>query len=201
MALSLRRLSTGPLNSLIRLSTGPLNRLSQIFQTERVVYLSGEINEQTVYEFNNSLQILDDENNQPIKLIINSLGGQTTQALVMCDKMNQIKSDVHTHCNGHCASMASIILANGTKGKRTITPHSTVCIHEPFIILTEKTICNLFQLNGIQKFLEFQREQMINIYMKTTENNRTEIEELMRNDTWLTSEEAIEHQFVDSIEK
>ena len=115
--------------------------------------------------------------------------------------MNKLKSEVHTQCDGECASIASVILANGTEGKRTITPNSTVYIHEPYKWFGEDMTLTIFELNGFLRSLKIQREQLINTLIRVTRKSRSEIEELMRNGTWLTSEEAIEHQLVDSIEK
>ena len=115
--------------------------------------------------------------------------------------MNKLKSEVHTQCDGECTSIAFIILNNGTEGKRTITPNSTVYIHEPYKWFGEDMTFTIFELNGSLRSLKNQREQIINTLIKVTRKSRSEIEELMRNDTWLTSEEAIQHQFVDSIEK
>ena len=59
----------------------------------------------------------------------------------------------------------------------------------------------IFELKWVFEVIKIQREQLINTLIRVTRKSRSEIEELMRNGTWLTSEEAIEHQFVDSIEK
>ena len=171
------------------------------FRENRIIHIYGSINKELAVSIKNCLEQLDSEKNLPIKIIINSNGGEVTQGLSICDKMNKLKSEVHTQCDGVCASIASVILANGTEGKRTITPNSTVFIHEPYHSFGEDMTLTIFELNGLLRSLKIQREQIINTLIKVTQRSRSEIEELMRNETWLTSEEAIEHQFVDSIEK
>lgn len=171
------------------------------FRENRIIHINSSINKELAVSIKNCLEQLDNEKNLPIKIIINSNGGEVTQGLSICDKMNKLKSEVHTQCDGVCASIASVILANGTEGKRTITPNSTVYIHEPYNSFGEDMTLTIFELNGLLRSLKIQREQIINTLIKVTRKSRSEIEELMKNDTWLTSQEAIEHQLVDSIEK
>ncbi len=170
------------------------------FENERIIRLYGEVNDSLGSIIINCLEVLDNKNNQPIKLIINSVGGSISQGLAICDKMNKIKSDVHTQCEGECSSIASLILANGTKGKRSITPNSTVFIHEAYTSLGGSAL-SIFELNGRLQSLKIHRDQIIQILIKVTGKDRSEIEELMRNDTTFTSNEAVNHNIVDFVEK
>ncbi|MCL2818115.1 MAG: ATP-dependent Clp endopeptidase proteolytic subunit ClpP [Actinomycetia bacterium] len=99
---------------------------------ERVVFLSGEINEITA---NLTIaQLLHLESMDPdkdIALYINSPGGSVVDGLAIYDTMQFVKPDVATYCMGQCASMAAVLLAAGTKGKRFALPHSRVLIHQP----------------------------------------------------------------------
>lgn len=171
------------------------------FRDNRIIHIYSSINKELAVRIKYCLEQLDSEKNLPIKIIINSNGGEVSQGLSICDKMNKLKSEVHTQCDGVCASIASVILANGTEGKRTINPNSTVYIHKPYKWFGEDMTLTIFELNGFLRSLKIQREQLINTLIRVTRKSRSEIEELMRNETWLTSEEAIEHQLVDSIEK
>ena len=92
------------------------------FRENRIIHINGSINKELATTIKDCLEQLDTEKNLPIKIIINSDGGEVSQGLSICDKMNKLKSEVHTQCDGECASIASVILANGTEGKRTITP-------------------------------------------------------------------------------
>ena len=92
---------------------------------DRIIMLSGEVNDQMANSVIAQLLFLD------IYLYINSPGGVITSGLAMLDTMNFIKSDVQTIAIGMAASMASVLLAGGTKGKRFALPNSTILIHQP----------------------------------------------------------------------
>ena len=99
---------------------------------ERVVFLSGEVNEITANLI--IAQLLHLESMDPdkdIALYINSPGGSVVDGLAIYDTMQFVKPDVATYCVGQCASMGALLLAAGTKGKRFALPHSRVLIHQP----------------------------------------------------------------------
>ena len=98
---------------------------------ERIIFLTGEINEEVSALVISQLLYLDSISNDDVQIYINSPGGSVTDGLAIVDCMNHIKSDVCTICIGMCASMASIILANGKKGKRYILENGEVMIHQP----------------------------------------------------------------------
>lgn len=99
---------------------------------DRIIMLSGEINDQTANSIIAQLLFLDaQDSTKDISIYINSPGGVITSGLAIMDTMNFIKSDVSTIAIGMAASMASALLAAGTKGKRYALPNSTVLIHQP----------------------------------------------------------------------
>ncbi|RND58548.1 ATP-dependent Clp endopeptidase proteolytic subunit ClpP [Lacticaseibacillus paracasei] len=99
---------------------------------DRVIMLSGEVNDQMANSVIAQLLFLDAQDSEKdIYLYINSPGGVITSGLAMLDTMNFIKSDVQTIAIGMAASMASVLLAGGTKGKRFALPNSTILIHQP----------------------------------------------------------------------
>ena len=94
--------------------------------------LSGEVNDQMANSIIAQLLFLDaQDNTKDIYMYINSPGGVITSGMAIVDTMNFIKSPVSTIATGMAASMASIILAEGEKGKRFALPHATVLIHQP----------------------------------------------------------------------
>ncbi|MBK5211318.1 MAG: ATP-dependent Clp endopeptidase proteolytic subunit ClpP [Coriobacteriia bacterium] len=99
---------------------------------DRIVFLGSEVNEVTA-----SLviaQLLHLESVDPekdINFYINSPGGSVTDGLAIYDTMQFIKPDISTICMGQCASMAAVLFAAGTKGKRYVLPHARVLIHQP----------------------------------------------------------------------
>jgi ATP-dependent Clp protease protease subunit len=78
------------------------------------------------------LHLENEDKRKPISLYINSPGGDITAGLAIRDTMKFIKPDIHTICVGQCASMAAVILAAGTKGKRFSLPSSRILIHQPW---------------------------------------------------------------------
>ena len=98
---------------------------------ERIIFISGEINDSLANSVIAELLYLDSINHNDISLYINSPGGVITSGMAIYDTMNFIKSDVATICLGIAASMAAFLLSSGTKGKRYILPNADVMIHQP----------------------------------------------------------------------
>ena len=100
---------------------------------ERVIFLSGEVNEASANLI--IAQLLHLESMDPekdISLYINSPGGSVIDGLAIYDTMQFVKPDVATYCVGQCASMGAVLLAAGAKGKRFALPNSRVLIHQPW---------------------------------------------------------------------
>ena len=97
----------------------------------RIVFLSGEIDDNLANSTIAQLLYLDSLSNDDIYLYINSPGGDITSGLAIYDTMNYIKSDVSTICIGLAASMGAFLLLSGTKGKRMALENSEIMIHQP----------------------------------------------------------------------
>ena len=98
---------------------------------DRTIYLWGMVDDKSARHVVDRLMYLDSLNNDEIKLYINSPGGYVTSGFSMYDTMQSIKSPVSTICTGLAASMGSILLSAGEKGRRFIQPHARVMIHQP----------------------------------------------------------------------
>jgi len=99
---------------------------------ERVVFLVGEVNDQTANLVVAQLLFLESENpDKDISLYINSPGGSVSAGLAIYDTLQFIKPDVSTLCMGLAASMGAFLLSAGTKGKRFALPNARVMIHQP----------------------------------------------------------------------
>lgn len=99
---------------------------------ERIVFLVGEVNDQTANLVIAQLLFLESENpDKDISLYINSPGGSVSAGLAIYDTMQFIKPDVSTLCMGMAASMGAFLLASGAAGKRHALPNSRVMIHQP----------------------------------------------------------------------
>lgn len=99
---------------------------------ERVIFLTGEVNDTSATVINAQLLFLEAENpDKDIHFYINSPGGSVTAGLSIYDTMQFVRPDVSTICMGQAASMGAVLLAAGAKGKRYTLPHSRVMIHQP----------------------------------------------------------------------
>jgi len=99
---------------------------------ERIVFIGAPIEDSVANLIIAQLLFLEAENpDKDIHLYINSAGGVVTSGLAIYDTMQFIKPDISTLCLGQAASMAAILLAAGTKGKRFTLPHSRIMIHQP----------------------------------------------------------------------
>lgn len=99
---------------------------------DRIIFIDGEINDETADLAVAQILFLESENpDKDISIYINSPGGSVTAGLAIYDTMQYVKCDIQTICMGQAASMAAILLAGGTAGKRYALPSSRVMIHQP----------------------------------------------------------------------
>lgn len=109
-----------------------IKKQEELFFKNRSIYFWGVVDDKSAKEAVTKLLLLDaDKPGKEIKFFINSPGGSVTSGMVVYDVMKMIKSPVSTICMGFAASMGSLMLAAGEKGKRFIFPHGQVMIHQP----------------------------------------------------------------------
>ena len=99
---------------------------------ERIIFLGTPINDEVANNVMAQLIFLESENpEKDITLYINSPGGYVSAGLAIYDTMQHVRPNIATICIGSCASMAAVLLAAGTKGKRYALPHSRIMLHQP----------------------------------------------------------------------
>jgi ATP-dependent Clp protease protease subunit len=98
---------------------------------DRTIFLWGMVDDKSARHVVDRLLYLDSVSNEEIKLYINSPGGYVTSGFSIYDTIKSVKSPVSTICTGLAASMGSILLSAGEKGRRFIQPHARVMIHQP----------------------------------------------------------------------
>lgn len=163
---------------------------------DRIVFLSGQVEDHMANVLIAQLLFLEAEDpDKDIYLYINSPGGVVTAGLAIYDTMQYIKPDISTICIGSAASMASVLLAAGTRGKRFALPHSQVMIHQPLggvqgqatdIEIHAREILRMRkELNGI---LSAHTGQPLEVIEKDTER-----------DNFLTAEAAKAYGLIDDI--
>ena len=159
----------------------------------RIILLSGEIDDNTANIVIAELLYLDSINNDDISLYINSPGGSCSAGFGILDTMLHIKPKVNTVCTGMAASMASLILCVGDT--RSILPHARVMIHEPSVGTYGKCTDFLIEANEIEKI----RKEMCEIYHKYTKQPIDQLMEDIKHDKYFTAEEAIKYGLVDKV--
>jgi len=109
-----------------------LKKMEQLFLQKRAVYLWGVVDDRSARDVVSKMMLLDaDKPGEEIKFYINSPGGMVTSGMVMFDTIQLLQSPISTICMGLAASMGSILLSVGKKGRRFIYPHAEVMIHQP----------------------------------------------------------------------
>lgn len=171
------------------------NLYSEVYSKERKIYCFDEINSCTAAEIIMQLEYLDKNGSGDITLYINSPGGSVTAGLAIIDAMNRCKNNVATLCTGCAASMAAVILACGTKGKRFITPYAEVMIHQPLGGVSG-------QASDIERAAEHisrMKELLTNMLVEKTGQTKKRIAADCDRDTYLTADEAEKYGIVDKI--
>lgn len=173
-------------------------KLEKYFFQSRSVYLWGIVDDKSAKDVVSKMLLLDaDKPGEEIKFYINSPGGVVTSGMVMYDTMQMMKSPVSTICMGLAASMGSILLSGGKKGKRYIYPSGEVMIHQPSL--------GGF-IRGVSTDLEIQARQTKRVKdlgaRILAENTGKSFDQIMKDfdrDYWMDAKEAVEYGIVDKI--
>lgn len=173
-------------------------RLEKMFFDKRAVYLWGVVDDKSAREVTTKLLLLEaDKPGEEIKFYINSPGGVVTSGMVIYDTMKLISSPISTICMGLAASMGSILLSGGEKGKRFIYPHGEVMIHQPSLG---------GYIRGVSTDLEIQAKQTQRVKeigaTILAENCGKSFEQVMKDfdrDYWMDAHEAISYGIADHI--
>jgi len=181
-------------------------RTSDIFSKllqERIVCLNGAIDDTVSAAIVAQLLWLEaDQPEKPIKMYINSPGGEVSSGLAIYDTMTYIKSPVSTVCVGAAASMAAILLLGGEAGQRYTLPNSSIMVHQPLGGTRGQASDILIYANQIQRI----REQMNKIVQSHVNKSfgyekfdLAAVNDMMERDKYLSAEEAVELGIVDTI--
>ena len=162
---------------------------------DRIIILTGEIDDNTANIVVAQLLYLDSINNNDISLYINSPGGSITAGMAIYDTMNFIKSDVSTICLGMAASMGAFLFSSGTKGKRYCLPNSEVMIHQPLGGASGQATEIKIAAEHILKI----KEKLNKILASNTNKDIKTIEIDTERDNYLSSEEALQYGLIDQI--
>lgn len=162
---------------------------------ERIIILTGEIDDNMSSSICAQLLYLSSISNDPIQMYINSPGGSVSAGLAIYDIMNYIKCEVSTICMGICASMAAVLLSAGTSGKRCALSNSEIMIHQP--------------LGGMQgqakdmeiaaQHMQLVKQRLYSILSKHTKQNKETIMKDCDRDYYMNANEAKSYGIIDAI--
>lgn len=167
--------------------------IDEQFLKDRKIFLWGEVEGKSAKHVIDHLLYLDSQSNDEIQFFINSPGGYVTDGFAIYDTMQSLKSPVSTICSGLAASMGSILLSGGTKGRRFIQKHAKVMIHQPS-----------GGTRGQASNIEIQAAEILKIKELSArilaDNCGQTIEKILKDfnrDYWMNAEESIAYGIVD----
>jgi len=164
---------------------------------DNIIFLGRPVDDDVASLIIAQMLFLEAENpEKDIAIYINSPGGSVSAGMAIYDTMQYIKPDVATYCVGQAASMAAVLLASGTRGKRTVLPNSRVLIHQPW----------LSGLQGQQSDIEIHardmfmmRDRLDEILAYHTGKSKEEVHRDTERDRILGAQEAVEYGIVDRV--
>jgi ATP-dependent Clp protease protease subunit len=175
-----------------------MKKLEKYFFETRTVQLWGPVDDRSAKDIINKFFLLDmDQPGKEIRFLINSPGGVVTSGMAIYDVMRMMKSPVSTVCIGLAASMGSILLSGGAKGRRFIYPHGEVMIHQPSLG---------GYIQGVSVDLEIQAKQTKRVKeigaKILAENCGKKFDQIMKDfdrDYWMDAKESVEYGIVDGV--
>ncbi|MCQ2103269.1 MAG: ATP-dependent Clp protease proteolytic subunit [Fibrobacter sp.] len=163
---------------------------------ERIIFLGTPINDEVANNVMAQLIFLEYENpEKDITLYINSPGGYVSAGMAIYDTMQHVRPNIATICIGSCASMAAVLLAAGTKGKRYALPHSRIMLHQPSGAATGQST----DIQITAKEIVRTKDTLAEIVAKHTGKAIDEVREKTDRDFYMSPEEAKAFGVIDEI--
>ena len=164
--------------------------------TERIIFLSEEVNETTASLVVAQMLFLEAEDpEKDIQIYINSPGGSVTAGMAIYDTMQYVKCDVSTFCMGMAASMGAFLLAGGTKGKRLALPNAEIMIHQPLGGAQGQAT----EIEIAAKHILQTKEKLNRMLAENTGKDISIIAADTDRDNWMSAEEAKEYGLIDRV--
>lgn len=163
---------------------------------ERIVFLGTPINDEVANNVMAQLIFLEYENpEKDITLYINSPGGYVSAGLAIYDTMQHVRPNIATICIGSCASMAAVLLAAGTKGKRYALPHSRIMLHQPSGAATGQST----DIQITAKEIVRTKDTLAEIISKHTGKSVDDVRAKTDRDFYMGPEEALDFGVIDEV--
>ena len=198
-SMTLHRYSSAYINPSIieerKLNVASMDVFSRLMM-DRIIFLGVPIDDDVANIIQAQLLFLaSTDSGADISLYINTPGGQVTSGLAIYDTMQLVEPDVATICTGMAASMGSVLLCAGAKGKRSALPHSRVLIHQPLGGAQGQASDILIAAKEIEKL----REELFRIIAEHTGQPYKKVAADGDRDYWMSAEEALAYGMVDEV--
>lgn len=163
---------------------------------DRILFMGVPVNDYVANVIQAQLLFLESTDpKRDVQMFINSPGGSVIAGLGIYDTMQYVSPDVATICTGLAASMGSILLTAGTKGKRSALPHSRIMIHQPLGGMQGQVT----EMEIYYKLIKEQQKELYDIYVVHTEQKYEKIAEDCLRDNWMTAEDAKAYGIIDEV--
>lgn len=162
---------------------------------ERIIWVAGEVNDHMSTIVQAQLMFLDSIDHNDITMHIDSPGGSVKSGLSMVNVMEYIKSDIRTICTGMAASMGSVLLGAGTKGKRGALEDSEIMLHQS----SGGAMGNIQDAEITMKWWKKKNERLFELLGKYCDKPKEVVMTDASRDFWLTAEEGVEYGIIDEV--
>jgi ATP-dependent Clp protease protease subunit len=163
---------------------------------DRIIFLGVPVNDYVANVIQAQLLFLEStDNKRDIQMFINSPGGSVISGLGIYDTMQYVSPEIGTICTGLAASMGAVLLAAGTKGKRTCLPHSRVMIHQPSGGMQGQ----FSEMEISYNLIKGMRDELYEIMAKHTNHTLEQIAKDSDRDNWMTAHQAKDYGIVDEV--
>ncbi len=171
------------------------DRIDSTLLNNRKIFLWGQVDEKSARHLVERMLYLDSVSSEEIQFYISSPGGYVTSGFAIYDTMLSLNSPVSTICTGLAASMASILLSAGAKGRRFVQPHAKVMIHQPSGGAQGQASNIEIQATEILKIKDLSAK----ILAKNCNQDYNRVIKDFNRDYWMDASESIEYGIVDQI--
>lgn len=164
---------------------------------QRIVYLSGDVTEQSISSVSLQLMLLASINNRPINLVVSTYGGSVDEMFSLYDTMKFLSCPVHTIGMGKVMSAGVLLLASGEKGKRLIGQSTRLMIHN----VSSGAWGTVFDIVNAANEVQKKQSMMFEYLIRETKMTKKQLEDMFNSkvDTYLSAQEAVELGIVDKI--
>lgn len=163
--------------------------------SERIIWVAGEVNDHMSTIVQAQLMFLDSLDNNDITMHIDSPGGSVKSGLSMVNVMDYIKSDIRTICTGMAASMGSVLLGAGTKGKRGSLEDSEIMLHQS----SGGAVGNIQDAQITMDWWKKKNDRLFELLGKYCNKSMEQVMSDAKRDLWLSADDAVQYGLIDEV--